>query len=237
MSNNGMDRNLPVVVIACKVFQGLLEKHIPVEKVSQITWMDYGLHRTPRLLKTSLQQQIDEISQPSLIVLGYGLCGNGLHGLKAGAHHLLAPRTDDCIAVLLGSYETYREEFSRVAGTYYLSKGWLEAGSNPLQEYNEYVTKYGQAQADWLMDQQYRHYRRLLFVAHQPEDFEQYRQQAHEVAKFCERWGMRYEEVSGSDHYIRRLVEVMFNPQKIDSEFVWVEPGGEIRQNQFLRWE
>jgi len=69
------------------------------------------------------------------VVLGYGLCGNGLHGLKAGRHTLLAPRADDCIALLLGSYQAYRREFDAEPATYWLSKGWLESGSNPLQEY------------------------------------------------------------------------------------------------------
>jgi hypothetical protein len=228
---------LPIVVIACKVFQDLLENRLPAGRIQQVIWQDYGLHRVPRNLKKTLQAQIDALAQPSLVVLGYGLCGNGLHGLKAGPHYLLAPRTDDCIAVLLGSYQAYRDEFERVSGTYYLSKGWLESGSNPLQEYEDYVLKYGAVQADWVMDQQYKNYRRLVLVAHCAEDLAAYRARAQRVAQYCSRWGMEYEELLGSDHYITRLVEVMLDPQTVDSEFVLVAPGEEIRQNQFLRWE
>jgi len=69
-------------------------------------------------------------------VLGYGLCGNGLHEISAGKHTLLIPRTDDCIAVILGSYQAYRREFDAHPATCYLSKGWLEGGGTPLMEYH-----------------------------------------------------------------------------------------------------
>jgi hypothetical protein len=145
------------------------------------------------------------------------------------------PRADDCIATLLGSYEAYRREFDAVPGTYYLTKGWLESGSNPLQEYREYVQKYGQEKADWVMDQQYRNYRRLVFVAHQAADFEAFRPQVQEVAEYCARWGMRYEELVGSDAYIRRLIEVAAALEKAGEDFLVVPPGGELTQRQFLR--
>jgi hypothetical protein len=226
---------LPIVVIACQVFQSLLEQLLPPDLAGQVTFMDYGLHRVPGKMTWTLQEAIDRIEQPSLVVLGYGLCGNGLRGIKAGSHTLLIPRTDDCIALLLGSRRAYMREFEAEPGTYYLSKGWLESGSNPLKEYEEYVPKYGEEEAMWLMDMQYQHYRRLVLVAHDQADLEKYRPQALEVARFCERWGMRYEEILGSDGFIRRLVEVAAALDKADDEFVVIPPGGEIRQDQFIR--
>jgi hypothetical protein len=227
--------HLPIVFIACKVFELLLEQYLPEEYAGKITFLDYGLHEAPRNLKKALQEQIDQIEQPSLIVLGYGLCGNGLDGIKAGVHTLLVPRTDDCIGILYGSYATYREQFEATPGTYYLSKGWLESGSNPLDEYQKYVEKYGQNQADWIVDQLYQNYVRLAFVAHQQADLEKYRPKALEVAKFCQRWGMRYEEILGSDEFARKLVEVAFDLEKADGEFVVVSPNGTLEQSQFIR--
>ena len=202
---------LPVVLIACKVFQSLLAERMPPGLFEQVTFMDYGLHRVPSNLTWSVQEVIDNIEQPSLVVLGYGLCGNGLNGIKAGPHTLLVPRADDCIAILLGSYKKYIQEFEAHPGTYYLTKGWLESGSNPLQEYQEYREKYGEESAGWIMDQQYQHYERLVFVAHNQEDLEKYRPQAQEVAAYCKRWDMRYEEILGSDIYVRRLIEIAFS--------------------------
>ena len=86
-----------------------------------------------------------------------------------------------------------------------------------------------------VMDVQYKNYKRLMFVAHNQEDLERYRPQALEVAKFCERWGMRYEELQGSEAYIRRLVEVAAALDTMDEDFVMVPPGGELQLSQFLR--
>ena len=225
---------LPVVILACQVMESMLEGLVPADLASQITYFDYGLHRLPDKMTWTLQEALDSIEQPSLVVLGYGLCGNGLNGLKSGRHTLLIPRVDDCIALLLGSRQAYFREFEAVPGTYYLSKGWLESGSQPLKEYEEYKVKYGPEDADWIMDQQYEHYERLAMVAHNQEDLEKYRPQAQEVARYCERWGFRYEEILGSDAYVRRLVEVAAALDQADGDFVVVPPGGEIKQSQFI---
>ena len=129
--------SIPVVVIACRVFENWLEHLLPEELTKDITFFDYALHEVPKKLRETLQDSIDSIEQPSLIVLGYGLCGNGLNDIQAGKHTLLIPRTDDCIAIILGSYQAYRREFDSEPATYYLSKGWLEGGSTPLQEHQK----------------------------------------------------------------------------------------------------
>ena len=228
-------QGLPLVVIACQVFQSLIEKYLPADLAKQVIYKDYGLHRGPSKLTWSVQDEIDQVEEPSLIMLGYGLCGNGLKGIQSRKHTLLIPRTDDCIAILLGSYKKYIQEFDVTPGTYYLTKGWLESGSNPLQEYQEIVEKYGEKDATWIMDQQYQHYERIAFVAHSQEDLEEYRAQAQEVAEYCKRWDMRYEEILGSDIYIRRLIEIASSPDKSDSEFLVIPPGGEVTQEMFMR--
>lgn len=226
----------PIVFVACRVFETLLQDHMPPELIDQITFMDYGLHRVPTKMTWTVQEAIDAIVEPSLIVLGYGLCGNGMQGIKARKHTLLIPRADDCIAILLGSYKRYIQEFEATPGTYYLTKGWLEAGSDPLKEYHEIVEKYGAEDADWIMDQQYQHYNRVCFVAHNQADLDQYRPRAKEVADFCaERWGMRYEEILGSDIYVRRLVEISADIDNADDEFLIIQPGGKISMDQFVR--
>ncbi len=227
----------PVVVVSCQVLQDMLVRLLPDGMAQQVTFMDYGLHRVPGKMTPALQEILDGIEEPSVVMLGYGLCGNGLKGLRAGKHILLVPRVDDCIALLLGSHRDYIREFEAVPGTYYLSKGWLESGSHPLKEYQEYEPKYGAEQAAWIMDQQYRHYERLVLVAQNQEDLDAYREQALEVARFCERWGMRFEERLGSDDYVRRFVATASNLDAADAsaDFLVIPPGGEIRQEQFMR--
>lgn len=225
----------PIVVIACKVFESLLEERLPAGLASRIEFLDYGLHRVPARLTATVQDVIDGVEEPSLIVLGYGLCGNGLNTIKAGPHTLLIPRADDCIAILLGSYKRYIREFESEPGTYYLTKGWLESGSDPLREYREYSEKYSAEDAQWIMDTQYQHYRRLVLVAHSEEDLVKYRPRALEVAEYCKRWNMTYEEILGSDIYVRRLIEIAADIERADGEFVVVPPGGELKQSQFIR--
>ncbi len=227
--------NLPVVVIACQVFQSMLDTILPADLVKQMTYLDYGLHSVPARLKDFLQATIDQVAEPSLIVLGYGLCGNGLAGIYSRQHTLLVPRADDCIAMFIGSYPVFREEFDAHPGSYYLSKGWLEAGSDPLREHQRYVEKYGEETADWLMEQQYRHYKRLVFVAHSEADMDRYRNQAKEVARYLERFGMKYAEIQGSDHYMRELVAAIKTLGDSNPDFLLVPPESEIKQNQFIR--
>ena len=228
-------KKLPIVVIACRVLQDLFTPLMPEGLAEEVIYTDYGLHQQPDRLRETVQDLVESIQEPSLVVLGFGLCGDGLSGIKAGRHTLLIPRADDCIALLLGSYQAYRREFEAVPGTYYLSKGWLESASHPLKEYEEYAEKYGPEDAAFVMDMQYQHYERLALIAHSQADLDEYGPQAREVARYCERWGMRYEEILGSDAYVRRLVEVAAAGDKANEDFVVIPPGGETCQAQFLR--
>jgi len=229
-------RNPKITIISCQVFEHLIEKYIPPDgAVREVFYLDYGLHVVPRNLKSAIQEKINQVDTPSVIILGYGLCGNGLDGIQAGHHTLVIPRTDDCIGILLGSYVNYLQEFKDNPATYYLTKGWLETASNPLSQHQEYETRYGSDTASYLMDTQYRHYRRLAFVAHNWDDLLAFRPQVEQVARYCERWGMRYEEIMGSESYIRRLVEVALALETADSEFIVIPPGGELKQAHFLR--
>lgn len=230
-----MDK-LPIVVIACRVLQDLLTRLMPERLAKQVIYTDYGLHRHTSRLNETVQDAIASIEEPRLVALGYGLCGDGLNGIKAGKHTLLIPRADDCITLLLGSHQAYMREFEAVPGTYYLSKGWLESDCHPAKEYEEYVEKYGPENAAMIMDMQYQHCERLVFVAHTQADLDKYRPLAQEVARYCERWGMRYEEILGSDAYVRRLVEAAAALDKADESLLVIPPGGEIRQEQFLRY-
>jgi Protein of unknown function (DUF1638) len=212
-----------------------MEPHLRDVKVPA-TFMEYGFHRTPQLMTPALQEQVDGIAEPSTVIVGYGLCGNGLVGLKARQHTLIVPRADDCITILLGSYRRYMEEFSAEPGTYYLTKGWLESGSHPLKEYREYLEKYDDETAAWLIDEQYKNYKRVVLVAPNQEELEAYREQAREVADFCAaRWGYRYEERIGSEDFVGKLLQLGPQLGASTDDFLVIPPGGEIKQEMFWR--
>lgn len=222
-----------VAIIACKVLQSPLEEMLPDRLRRRAKFMDYGLHSQPPQLKQTLQAAVDAIPTPGIIILGYGLCGNGLSDINAGRNTLIIPKVDDCIALLLGSRQMYLREMEKSPGTYYLTKGWLESGSDPLKEYHEHTEQYGAEEAAWIMDQQYRNYERLVLIAHNRHDLNTYRPKALEVARYCRQWGMRYEEVLGSDRYIRRLAEISVHPESADDEFIVVPPGRSSHQELF----
>ncbi len=230
---------LPIVFIACGVFQGIIDRLLSSdgEPAGRVTFLDAGLHAVPKKLNRALQEAIDGIAEPSLVVLGYGLCGNGLKGIKAGRHALLVPRADDCITMFLGSRAAYREQFEAAPGSYYLTKGWLDSGSTPLAEYQKYVPRFGEETAMWMMDAQYSHYRRLVLVAHNAADLAQYRPAAQEVAAFCARWGLEYVEILGSEDYLRRLIETAaaldLSLSEDGKDFFVIPPGGEIKQEMY----
>ena len=57
------------------------------------------------------------------ILIGYALCSNGVVGLTSRRIPLVIPRGHDCITLLLGSKELYRDYFDSHRGIYWYSSG------------------------------------------------------------------------------------------------------------------
>jgi hypothetical protein len=224
----------PTVIIACRVMQEHLQQLLP--EGTAVTYLEITLHNTPKKLAAALQQEIDAIAQPSNVIIGYGLCGNGLLGVKSGPHTLIIPRTHDCVAIFLGSHQRYVQRFFANPNTYYLTRGWLDAKDEPLQDYLDYVRDYDEETADYLVEMKYRHYRKLCMVGYSQQELEECRPLAMRVAEFCaKRWNMEYEEVIGSTSLLEALIGMPARLDSENSEFVVLEPGGEIQVEMFLR--
>lgn len=224
----------PVTIIACRALENLIRSVLP--DTLPATFMGYDLHTRPKEMAPALQEKIDALSEPSVVLLGYGLCGNGVVGVKSGPHVLVIPRTHDCIAIFLGSYRKYADRFRSDPRTFYLTKGWLESGDGPLYDYRGYLEQYDKETADYLIDTLYRHYHRICFVAFSDAELEQYRSQALEVAQFCaQRWGMVYEEVRGSDALVNGFLSMPDRLGQGNEEFVVIPPGGEVLESFFHR--
>jgi hypothetical protein len=225
---------MKVVVLACAVMEELVRPHLDDPSIETI-YLEIGLHDEPKKMAPALQEKLDAIEEPSLVLLGYGLCGTGTVDLEAGRHTLVIPKTHDCIAMLLGSHEEYQKTIDENPGTYYLSKGWLEGNFDPLREYQSYVEQFGQKSADLVIDTMYRHYNRLCLVAHSEENLASQRKRAQEVAAFCkERWGMEYCERIGSDALIAKLMDAPRHLDLLGDEFVVVPPGGKVAMEHFV---
>ena len=57
-------------------------------------------HERSVTLREKLQDEINKPQDYDIIVLGYGLCGNGLVGLVSPKVPLIIPRIDDCISLV-----------------------------------------------------------------------------------------------------------------------------------------
>lgn len=190
--------------------------------------LDFGLHLRPGELKRSLQSKIDQASQTAdALLLGYGLCSLAVVGLRATTATLVIPRVDDCIAIFLGSRDAYKRQASHEPGTYYLTKGWIEVGDSPFEEYKRLVEKYGEPKADRMMKLTLNNYKRLGFINTGQYEIERYRDYARRMA---ERFGLRYEEIEGSPALVKKMIHGPW-----DEEFVVVPPGQTVTYAMFSR--
>ena len=181
-------------VVACATVIEELHQHLPAGTTCQI--LDFGLHVQPQTAKQVLQDTVDALApEVDTILLGYGLCSMAIVGLVARGCTLVVPRVDDCIALFLGSGAAYREQSRREPGTYYLTKGWIEAGDHPFSEYDRLVERYGEEKARWLMSRLLNHYTRLALINTGQYEIERYRTYSQELAA---RFDLRYDEIAGS---------------------------------------
>jgi hypothetical protein len=212
------------VIIACKTVEEELMRILPPGV--EVRGLEQGLHRHPDHLRETLQKEIESIDADE-IVLAYGLCGNGVVGLKSTRARLVVPRADDCIAVLLGSYERYREEFTRIPGTYWLSNGWIKHSQDPYKEYQRVLEKWDEETARWVAGETMKGYRRLALIDTAVCPLDELRPYAMEFAEF---FGLQYEEMSGSEEILREMMGHERSPER----FVVVEPGETIAMEMFL---
>ncbi len=135
--------------------------------IVDVSLFQLGLHDDPSDLRSRLQAQIDAtVGQGyDAVALAYGLCGQATAGLIARDTPVVIPRAHDCITLFLGSRERYNEQFTACPGTYWYALDYTERrdgrgttlslGSGTEADlsavYDEYVQKYGQDNADYLM--------------------------------------------------------------------------------------
>jgi len=190
-------------------------------------------------MRPRLQERIDAVEPGSCdaILLGYGLCNNGVAGLEARHTKIVVPRAHDCITLFLGSRARYKKLFDEHPGTYYRTSGWIERGdgenidddtiSKKLglhMQYEDLVRKYGEDNARYLMETMgdlTANYDRMAFIAMGLECEAHFGRIAEKEAKDR---GLNFEKISGSMDLIRKLVNGEW-----DDDFLVVKPGETIK--------
>jgi hypothetical protein len=184
-----------------------------------------------------LLSAVDE-SQYEAVLMGYGLCSNGLLGLTARRVPLVVPRAHDCITLFLGSKERYLEYFQTHPGVYFKTTGWLERGeglnqyhedsiahqAGMTQSYEELVAKYGEDNARFLYDQlcdMTRNYSGMTFIEMGIEPDDRFERRAQQQA--AER-GWKYQKLAGDMTLIQHLVDGPWDAER----FLVVPPGHRV---------
>jgi len=198
-----------------------------------------GLHDRPKDLRSQLQSRIDSApaEKYAAVLLAYGLCGQATAGLTARALPLVMPRAHDCITLFLGSRKRYTQEFESNPGTYWYSQDYIERrdgdtlalamGSGVVDDvravYDEYVEKYGQDNADYLMEVMgawKSHYNRAAFIDLGIGDASAVEAQARDEAG---RRGWTFERLLGDTGLMRRLLAGEWN-----DDFLVIPPGQHV---------
>ena len=209
------------------------------ENIIDVRILDKDLHDVGETkMSALLQKAIDAVdtTEYDAILLGYGLCNNGIRGLRSKLP-LVIPRAHDCITLLLGSKEKYRKYFDENPGTYFESSGWLERGdissvdneeSIPAQlgikNYDDYVKEYGEDNAKYIIETLgagIENYSKFAFIDTQICDMQRYKEK---VKVKAEEKGWEYEELSGNT----KIFLKMMNGDWDDDTFLVIHPGQSI---------
>lgn len=220
-------------VLARPVYLGAAYSKHTVDVVLQ----RFGLHNTPNQLREVLQEQINAVDEEGgydAVVLAYGLCGKATHGLRAGSVPLVIPRAHDCITLFLGGRARYEHEFIECPGTYWYVQDYIErsdAEETPLSIgaftaadaealYAEYVEKYGEDNATYLMEVMgawQAHYERAAYIDLGLGSGDEVMARAHEDAR---RRGWRFERLAGDMVLVKRLLAGDW-----ETDFLVLQPG------------
>jgi hypothetical protein len=221
-----MKENLELLIIACSVLKH--ELMAVAAPGVRFEFLEQGLHQSPSKMPLAIQEKIHQADDRiDYIVLGYGLCGSGIVGVKAERKPVVIPKAHDCIGFWLGSPEAHRREHEKAPGTYYLTKGWIEEAKSPLASFAEYTERYGRETAEWVISEEFKNYSRVALVDTGAYDPAAYRDHAQDNAAFLK---VGYEEISGSLAFFKKMLKGQWD----EGEFIVLQPGEEVTQQTLL---
>lgn len=216
------------LVIACGSIGPELES-LPKPPGTDLYFMDQNLHRIPERLKEEVQKSLDRFDQYDQVVLGYGLCSNGVAGVIPPTQQLFIPRVHDCISLFLGNRNKYKDVFYNYPGSYFLTKSWIEELKDPLGLMeNEYTQRVGRETAEWAINEEIKNYKYIIFVNNGVGDTDKCRNRAIENATY---FNKEFVEMEGQLAYFHRILNGPYDK----TDFVTIMPGEEVKQKDFLK--
>lgn len=210
------------IVIACEVFRPELEYLTQSMSIPPVLiFLEQGLHDTPNELKRLVQEAVDEVEhtyKPTKILMAYGFCGRGLHGVTGTNAQLIIPRVHDCIPVIRGTDSDKEIRDSEYASTFWASAGWLKYSMIPFLEeresrYQDYITRFDEDAADYLMeieDSRLNSYTSVCLIKWDGLDTVKVKESAHRIAS---QHNLAYRECAGSPCYLKALLDGGTDPE------------------------
>ncbi len=240
MNNPGYNQAMRLKLIACEIlYRELCAAIARSVNLVDVEFLPKGLHDIGQAGMSSrlagMLSSIDETKYEA-ILLGYGLCSNGLVGLAARSIPLVVPRAHDCITLFLGSKERYLEYFHGHPGVYFKTSGWIERGvglhqgEDPTQSqsalpqsYEDLVARYGEDNAKFLFQElsNMRHYAGLTYIEMGIEPDDRFQRQSEAEA---ESRGWQFEKLSGDMRLLQGLLDGPWN----EDRYLVVPPGKRI---------
>ncbi len=210
--------------IVCDVIYDELKSKIP--KNWNVVNFEKRFHEHSDVLKEKLQAEINKSQDCDIIVLGYGLCGNGTVGLVSPKVSLVIPKIDDCISLLLGSVEERKKQLKIEPGTYFLTRGYIgEAEDFIVSGFSEIKDKYDKKTWQRIIKEMLKNYRRVVFINTGNYNPSQWRKKAkREAAKL----GLRFEELNVPGKFLDKVLN-----ENWDGQFIIVKPGSKITFDMF----
>ena len=188
---------MSVGIICCAVLEKeirTLIKNYP--EVTRVEVMEWGLHTYPGKLVDAIMRKILNIQENvQAIMLGYGRCQAMDRLPRDFKVPVFYPPAEDCIGVFLGQ-ERYTEELYKEAGTWFMTRGWAEMGTDFIFHELQ-VNRFAEKGIDpfRVARRMLRDYTRTLLIETIPEDRDRLMKQTRE---FAGQFNLRIEMTNGS---------------------------------------
>ena len=192
----------------------------------EIRWQERGYHNDPDKLNKVMQAEIDKAENDGadLIMLAYGLCGNGTLGWHTENAVLAMPRFDDCVNMMLCTGKRDRRNYLE-AGNMYLTGGWSRDEGALIDMFESYLAQYGKRKADKLMKMMLDSYSAVTVIDTGCYEMEPVLAYAEECAA---RFGLERRTVPGGNEPLVKLITGDW-----DEDIIVKEPGETVGEPDF----
>ena len=192
----------------------------------EIRWQERGHHNDPEKLHTVIQTEINKAENDGadLIMLAYGLCGNGAVGLHTSKAVLAMPRFDDCVNMMLCTGKRDRRNYLE-PGNMYLTGGWSRDEGALLEMFRTYLSRYGERKGKKVMKLMLDSYSKVTVIDTGCYDAEPVREYAAECA---DQFGLMKDEVPGSNRILYKLITGEW-----DEDIIVLEPLVCVKEEDF----